>query len=56
VSASDVESSYTGIGKLVHENVVNNTPFVWGYDKLSNSGVEKTELKNLWYREFVGGG
>ena len=56
VSASDVESEYANLGPMIHSNIDENTPFVWGYDKLSKSGVEKTEMKNLWYRQFVGGG
>lgn len=56
VSASDVESEYADLGPLVHSNISENTPFVWGYDKLSKSGAQKTEMKNLWYRQFVGGG
>jgi ABC-type Fe3+ transport system substrate-binding protein len=56
VSPSDVEAEYADLGPLVHSNIAENTPFVWGYDKLSNSGPEKTDLKSLWYRQFVGGG
>lgn len=56
VGASDVESEYPSVGKLVHENMVNSTEFVWGYDYLSKQGGAKSGLKTWWYETFVGGG
>jgi ABC-type Fe3+ transport system substrate-binding protein len=56
VSASDIESEFADFGPMVHENIASNTPFVWGYDKLSKSGGDKVDLQELWYTTFVGGG
>ncbi|MFB6121925.1 MAG: hypothetical protein ABEJ78_00505 [Haloferacaceae archaeon] len=56
VSASDIEATFSGLGKLTHENISSQTKFVNGYDKLSSSGTEKSDLKSMWYRLFVGGG
>lgn len=56
VSASDIESEYADLGPMVNSNIEENTPFVWGYDELSQSGAEKVDMRELWYRQFVGGG
>lgn len=56
VKKSDVESTYADLGKMTHKNISSNTEFVNGYDTLSKAGSEKSDLKSLWYRTFVGGG
>lgn len=56
VKASDIKSTIKGLGKPTNDNISSQTEFVFGYDRLSKAGAEKSELKTLWYEQFVGGG
>ena len=56
VGEDDIESEFSGLGPLTHDNISSQTEFVWGYDHLSKSGTDKSDLKSQWYRLFVGGG